>query len=85
MVDIRSPHQKPLSFLEIDAPQLCLNNAAVFDHLDQNVDVLRRMCDARHDIELLRKLGSELHHGRVILSEKVHFVRGEFPSEILVR
>ena len=84
VLDIRLADHKSLALLEIDAAELGLYYAAVFDHFDEHMDVLGRLGNARHDVELLGEFGAEFHDGCMILSEVVYLMRGELVSEILV-
>ena len=63
VLDIRLADHKSLALSEIDAAELGLYYAAVFDHFDEHMDVFGWLGNARHDVELLGKFGAEFHDG----------------------
>ena len=84
MLDICPSDHIPLTLLKIDAAQLGLNHAAVAHDSDEDVQVLGRMGDAGCDVELMRKLGTEIHDGRIVLAKIVHFVWRQLAADVLV-
>lgn len=82
MLNIRPAHHKPLTPPEINRPQLRLNDPAISHNLDRHMQLLRRHSDASHDIQLVRELAAEVHSGRMVAPEIIHFVRAQFAPRI---
>jgi len=82
MFDIGPSDHKPLPLLEIDAPQLCLNNTTISNNFYQHVQIFWWLNNSSHDIQLVRKVGPEIHNIRIVFFQEIDLMRREFVADI---
>ena len=85
MLDIGTADHKPLALLKIDCAQLCLYRATIAHDAHERMEVARGVSDGRRDVELSRKVATKVHYGRIVLAQKVYFVRGKTRAQVAVR
>ena len=81
---ISAADHEPLPLPKIDRPQLGLYHAAVAYDAHERVEVARWVRDGCRDVELGRKVAAEVHDGRIVLAQKVDFVRRQARAQVAV-
>ena len=82
MLNIRPTHHEPLPLLKIDAPQLRLYDPTIPHYAHEHVKILWRINNARHDIQLVAKISTVLHHRRAVRAQKIDLVRGQARAQV---
>lgn len=77
MFHIRPPHHKPLSPLEVNRPYFRLDDSAVPDYANVDMQILRRSQYRGEEIDFLggKYAAAEGQHRIIIRPQKVDFVR----------
>ena len=84
MLDIRPAYHKPMSFLKVYAPELCLYRPTIPDNSNKYMEIFGWIRDACGDVKLMRKFRSKLHDRAVILPQVIDFMRRKLASDIRV-
>lgn len=92
VLDIGAAHEEAVAAAEVDGALLGVDDAAVADDADEDVEVLRGLDNGRHEVDVFCKdagvvlahggrggegLCAELEDGGVVRAEEVDFVRRE--------